>query len=46
MRKLFLILSGLVVLLIAIGVAFLWSAEIPAPRKTNEIVLPNDRLTR
>lgn len=46
MRKLFLIVSVLVLLLVGIGVALLWSADIPAPRKTLEIPLPNDRLTR
>ena len=46
MRKLFLILTAIVLVLIGIGIAFLWNAEIPAPRKTHEIQLPNDRLTR
>lgn len=46
MRKLFLILTAIALVLIGVGLAFLWSADIPAPRKTHEIQLPNDRLTR
>jgi hypothetical protein len=41
-----LIILGLALIVVGAGVAFLSTADIPAPRKTNEIPLSNDRLKR
>lgn len=46
MAKVYMILAAVILIALIGGFGYLAAFDIPAPRKTFEIVIPNDRLPR